>query len=63
MVMPGRMVELAPTAAPVRTRIGLTSQSASVLTEPSRLTARGIRSFVKHTCGPMKTPSSTVTPR
>ena len=62
MVTPGRTVLLAPIAAPRRTRIGPTSQSSSDLRVPSGLMARGIRSFVKQTCGPMKTPSSTVTP-
>ena len=62
IVTPGRIVLFAPSAAPDGRGSGVTSQSSSVLGVPSRLMARGTRSFVKHTCGPTNTPSSTVTP-
>ncbi|HVM25106.1 MAG TPA: DapH/DapD/GlmU-related protein, partial [Candidatus Limnocylindrales bacterium] len=45
VVTPGRIVLLAPRAAPVRTSVGTTSQSSSDFGEPSTLTARGTRSF------------------
>ena len=54
IVIPQSIVELAPIDAPFFTVVGITFQPG--------LTARGFLSFVKHTCGPMKTSSSIVTP-
>ena len=52
----------APTAAPSRTRMGLTSQSSALFSEPSGFTARGNLSLVRQAWGPTKTPSSIVAP-
>ncbi len=52
----------APIEAPVRRRIGLTTQSSARASSPLAVIARGNRSFVRMAFGPMKTPSSTVTP-
>ena len=48
--------------APVRIRMGLTTQSSPRARSPVAVIARGYRSFVRMAPGPMKTPSSTVTP-
>src|SRR6266849_642551 len=61
-VIPATSTAPAPREAPVRTRILASSQSSALLIDPSALMARGYRSFVKQTCGPTKTPSSTVAP-
>ena len=62
MVTPGRMVALLPIGAPRPTRVGTSSQSASVCSRPSGVSARGKRSLVNMTPWPTKTPSSIVTP-
>src|SRR6266852_4979398 len=61
-VIPATSTAPAPREAPVRTRILASSQSSALLIDPSALMARGYLSFVKQTCGPTKTPSSTVAP-
>src|SRR5215472_8170770 len=62
IVTPHTMVALAPTLARRPTLVVTNVQSASVSSSPSAPTARGRRSFVKQACGPMKAPSSIVTP-
>ena len=52
----------APIEQPRRSRIGLTVQSSARASSPARVIARGKRSLVRIAFGPMKTPSSTVTP-
>ena len=49
-------------AAPARTSVRVSVQSASVMSRPSSSTARGRRSFVNITPCPTNTPSSRVTP-
>ena len=61
-VIPHTSVEFAPSAAPALTSVFVMCQSSPPFSDMSGLTARGILSFVKHTCGPTNTPSSIVTP-
>src|SRR3989442_3088181 len=58
----GSTMAPAPIDAPRRTVVCPSTQSAAVWSEPSGFVARGRRSFVKTTCGPTNTPSSTVSP-
>src|SRR5262249_3583582 len=62
IVTPGRMVAWLPIDAPRATRVGTSSQSASVCSCPSAANARGTRSLVNITPCPTKTPSSIATP-
>src|SRR2546426_855638 len=62
MVTPHTMVALAPMLAPRLTSVGTTCQSSAANSSPASPVARGLRSLVKHTWGPMKAPSSIRTP-
>src|SRR5439155_19278777 len=59
---PGSTIAPAPIDAPRRTVVCPSSQSSAVCSVPSGFVARGRRSFVKTTCGPTNTPSSSVSP-
>src|SRR6185295_3107696 len=62
MVTPATMVALMPMDAPASTRVGTSTQSASVCSSPFGASARGNKSLVNITPWPTKTPSSMVTP-
>ena len=60
--LPATTTAPAPIERPCRRRIGLTTQSSARASSPSAVMERGNRSLVRIAFGPMKTPSSTVTP-
>src|SRR2546426_10958895 len=62
MVTPHTMVALAPMLAPRLTSVGTTCQSSAANSSPASPVARGLRSLVKHTWGPIRAPSSIRTP-
>src|SRR5664280_3232910 len=60
--VPATTTAPAPIEQPRRSWIGLTVQSSARASSPVRVIARGKRSLVRIALGPMKTPSSTLTP-